>query len=372
MRSASPDLILALQKGSFQKWYTGDLWYDGVRYLQDLPLTVNSLSDDEARAIKSQARVSVTWTDTYGKSKLPVLAGDQFSPFGWELAIYAIVSLGGVETRIPMGWFQIVEIPSMFDETMFWQGSTITTGSRLELVLMDRLIQVQRDEFNVPSAPLSTVSVWDEIGRLTGLPLIRSLADATISRAVAYQNDRLQAVLDLADILGGVPYMDDSGALTMRPKVWGAAVDTMRRGNEGSIVSIGRGMSGEGVYNAVVFRGYSDAQAIVWTQSEIKGGSLRTKNEDGSRSPAHRRPTFRSNEFVSTEAQARAYTDAELVRVSTLNSVKWPITETWNPLREVGDVVNVVDEQGNTVLCRIITIYRNGGPTQEVTVVRGG
>ncbi|TFD74739.1 hypothetical protein [Cryobacterium fucosi] len=361
--------MAALAGGSFQKWYSADLWYDGERRLQDVPVKISRLSDDDSRAVKTQGTATLTWTDDYGRSMLPVAAGDLFSPFGSELAVYAIVNAGTLQERIPMGWFQITDVPSMRDRTMFWNNRTITTGSTIEMALQDRLVQVQRQPFDVPSAPTILTSVWDEIGRVTGLQLSRTIADAIISRSVVYQEDRIQAVLDLADILGGVPYMAPDGSLAMRPKVWGAVVDTLRRGDTGTIVSIGRGMSAEGVYNQVVFRGQDDLQGQVLAVSEIISGPLRTENPGGGRSPAHRRPTFRSNQFVTTAGQAKAYTDSELARASLL-SVRWPITEVWNPLREVGDVVNVVDEQGKTALCRVVSIDRDEGPTQETAVIR--
>lgn len=373
MRRSTPQLVEVL-RGSFSHWYEADLWYDGQRRLQDIPLNITELSDDDSQAVKSWASAKLTWTDAFGRSILPVAIGDLFSPFGAELAIYAVTSAGSFRERTEMGWFQITDVPSMRDQTMFWKkrNRIIVTGSVLELTLKDRLVQVQRDTFDVPSAPIvPLLTVWNEIGRITGLQLTRSIPDGSISRSVAYQEDRLEAVLDLADIIGGVPYMASDGTLTMRPKVWPAAVDTMRRGDGGSIINIGRGMSAEGVYNAVIFRGQDDNQGKVLATSEIISGPFRTKNPTGSRSPAHRRPTFRSNQFVKSKAQAQAYTDSELARVSTLGATKWPITEIWNPLREVGDVVNVVDEYGNTVLCRVVSIKRSGGHTQEVVVTHG-
>lgn len=374
MKSSTPGLNDALVSSSFTFWYVADLWYNGSRRLADVPVTVTALTDDDSRAVKSQGTCTITWSDQFGESIMPNEPEDLFSPFGSELAVYAIVETGlGNRERIPMGWYQITDVPDMRDHTMFWEPEqrVISTGTVLQLSLMDRLIQVQRDEFGAPGAPSSLASVWGEIGTLTGLPLVRSITDAAITRSVVYKEDRLQAVLDLADIIGGVPYMDPNGALTMRTKNWPAPVDTMRRGDGGSIINIGRGMSPDGVYNAVIFRGQSNDQTTVWASTEIDSGAMRTRNGDGSRSPAHRRPTFRSNEFITTYEQAKAYTETELVRVSTLRSIRWPITETWNPLREVGDVVYVVDEFENSVLCRIVSISRSGGPTQEVVVVHG-
>jgi hypothetical protein len=197
------------------------------------------------------------------------------------------------------------------------------------------------------------------------------MPDAPITRSVVYQNDRLQALLDLADLLGGVPYAAPDGTLTMRPKVWPSPVDSLRAGNGGTLVDIQKGMSADQVYNKVAFRGQGDAQDKILAYSEVTNGPLRVRNTDGTRSPAHRRPTFRSNQFVNTAAQAQAYTDTELARVSTLNATSWPIEEVWNPLRELGDVITVIDEHDNAVLARVTGIERSQSPTQKVTVARG-
>jgi hypothetical protein len=367
----SEALDRVVEGGSFNPTYEGELWYDGVRRLVDLPLLDMRLTEDDTRAVKSTGSCQIVWTDDMGESIAPREIGDVFSPFGSEIAVYAVLSLGGYTERIPMGWFQITDVPEMRDETMFWQGRTITTGTTLSLDLQDRFVQVLNDEFDVPTAPTNLTSVWSEIGRITGLQLIRSIDDAPISRSVAYKDSVSEAVLDLADILGGIPYITRDGALSMRSKVWPAPVGTLRMGEGGQIINIGKAMSSDGVYNRVVFRGQGAQQDQVLSVSEVTSGPLRVKNPDGSRAPAHRRPTFRSNQFVTTRAQAQAYTDNELARVRTLNAQKWPITMTWDPRQEVGQVWNVVDEHNETSVTRIISIDRDTGPTQKVVVVRG-
>jgi hypothetical protein len=371
MKASSDTLQEVLAVGPFAFWYVADLWYDGQRRLQDIPLGDVQLNEDDSRAVKAQGSCNVYWTDDFGRSVMPVAPGDLFSPFGSELAIYAMVSIGTFTERIPMGWYQIVDVPTMRDSTMFWRRrELITTGTVLELRLQDRFIQIQNDRFDVPGSPSQLLSVYAEIAALTGLQITKSLPDTAITRSVAYQEDKMQAVLDLADLLGGVPYAAPDGTVAMRPKAWGAPVDTLRGGDRGALVTINKGMTADGVYNVVAFRGQGDKQDQVLSRSEVKYGPLRTKNADGTRSPAHRRPTYRSNQFVNTNQQAQAYTDSELARVSTLSAIQWPIEEVWNPLRELGDVLTVVDEHDDDFLVRVTAIDRSRGRTQKVTVAR--
>lgn len=372
MRTVSAKLPSVLQGGGFDHEFVADLWYDGARRLANVPIQNPSFTDDDSRAVKSQGSCTVVWTDDFGVSISPNEIDDVFAPFGSELAVYMMVRVGSqFEERIPLGWFQIVDVPTMRDHTMFWGGRYITTGTVLELQLMDRLVQVQRDPFDVPTAAPAGATVWGEVKAISGLQIVRSIPDITINRAVAYQESRIEALLDLADVISGIPYMTPDGALSMRTKAWGAVVDRMTRGTDGTIQEIGKGVGSDGVYNRVAFRGQGETQGQILAVSAIRSGPLRVTNPDGTRSPAHRRTTFRSNQFVYTPDQAKAYTDSELVRVSTLNAIKWPIIETFHPARETGDVVEVEDEQGVISKCRIVAIARDGGPTQKVTVVRG-
>jgi hypothetical protein len=371
MKAASTNCRRVLSSGSFSFWYEADLWYDNQRRIASLPIDDVQLTEDDSRAVKAYGGCSVIWIDDFARSVIPVNIGDLFAPFGSELAMYAVVSAGAFQERIPMGWMQIVDVPTMRDRTMFFGHGRITTGTRLEFKLQDRFVQIQDDPFDVPSAPSQLASVWAEIGAVTGMKLVRSMPDSAITRSVVYQDDRLQAVLDLADLLGGVPYAAPDGTLTMRPKAWTAPVDTLRAGDSGTLVDIQKGMSADGVYNKVAFRGQGDQQDQILAFSEVTDGPLRVRNTDGTRSPAHRRPTFRSNQFVNTTQQAKAYTDSELARVSTLSAVSWPIEEVWNPLRELGDVITIIDEHDTQVLARVKAIDRTGRGTQKVTVVRG-
>jgi hypothetical protein len=371
MRTSTDELRQALADGGFNKRYVADLYYDGERRLQDVPVTQMVIDEDDSRAVKAAGTCTIVWQDVYGASIMPISTGDLFAPFGSELAVYAMVEAGPLLERVQLGWFQIVDVPTMRDRTMFFNGATITAGTTLDLKLQDRFIQIQRDEFDVPSSPSQLDSVYREIANLTGLQIVRSIPDAPINRTIAYQQDRMQAVLDLADVIGGIPYAASDGTLAMRPKLWPDPVDTMRRGDDGTIVDIGKGMTAEQVYNKAVFRGQGEAQDQVLAVSEILSGPLRVQNADGTRSPAHRRPTFLSNQLVTTEAQAKDYTDTTLAQKSTLNAVQWPITEAWNPLRELGDVLTIIDEHDQEVVARITALNRTTAATQKVTVSRG-
>jgi hypothetical protein len=78
-------------------------------------------------------------------------------------------------------------------------------------------------------------------------------------------------------------------------------------------------------------------------------------------------PYYYSSQYITTQAQAQAYATKQLARVSQLRSLTYDLTEVFNPLREVGDVLNVY-RLGDSFVCRITDISRDTGATQTLTV----
>lgn len=373
---AAPAALRAALAGSFDKWYTADLLYDGSRRASDLPISDVQITEDDSQFVKASGQCTVTIQDDFGRSSSPQQLGDLFAPFGAQLAVYCIVQVGASTWRIPVGVLEITDVPGSRDATSFFRGQIITAASSVQLTLQDLFVRITRDEFPVPSSSSQTASVYKELQAVTGMSLIRSVPDQAIRTPVAYQVDqggRQQAVLDLCDLLDAVPYADPTGNLAVRPNVWPAPVDVMTRGDGGSIVSIGKGMTASGVSNMIVFRGQDGTSSAGLTSiAQITDGPLRTANPDGTPSPAGRRVVSVSNQMVATQAQADAYTASQLSVQSAPAAVQWPIEETFNPLRELGDVLTVVDEHDNQVTCRIVGIQRDEGATQTVTVSRAG
>jgi hypothetical protein len=127
-------------------------------------------------------------------------------------------------------------------------------------------------------------------------------------------------------------------------------------------------LSNANVYNAVVVRGQDPSgNTIVLASSELTDGPLRVRNADGSLSPYRRVPYYYQSQYITTTAQAKAYADQQLPRVSRLRSITYQLVELFNPLREVGDVLNVY-RLGDAFTCRITDITRDAGGTQQLTV----
>lgn len=366
MRTGSPSLSGVLTRGFDHHW-VADIYYAGTRRLKDVPLRDVSFKEDGNAKIQQSGSFTITWTDAFGRSISPREISDVLAPFGAEVYLYSMVTSGFFTERIAMGQFIITNVPSAIDEDMLFDGRRITVGSTVEIEFKERLAKVQNDRFDVPTAATNLASVWNEVGRVTELQLTRSLADKPIPRAVVYEEDRLEAVYNLVNVLDGVPHMLSDGSLSARPNTWPAVMDKLKRGDGGTIVSVGRAMSPEQVYNRVAFRGKAGDQTVILAVAELTDGPLRVRNLDGTPSPFGRKTFFVSSDYITNYGEAKAYVDRELPRVSKLRSLTIPVTETFNPLRERGDVVTI-ERQDRTFTGRIISINRTGRTTQDLEV----
>jgi hypothetical protein len=366
VRPASETLAGVLTS-DFDHHFEFDLYYAQERRLQGVLAEDVKFNEDGDAAIQQSGNMTVVWTDTFAQSLSPTKVSDVLAPFGPEVYLYSVVSAGRFSERVALGQYVLTEVPSAQDEELLFRDTWVTVGSTVELEFKERTAAIQRDRFDVPTAATDLSSVWNELARLTKQQIIRTVADRAIPRSVVYEEDRLDAVYALADVLDAIPHMTADGAMSLRPKSWPQPVATLRRGAGGSLLSVGRSMSPDKVYNRVAFRGKSNDQEVILASAEITSGPLRTRNPDGSPSPFGVKTYFAASDYVTNRQQAQEYVDRELPRVSSFGSVVIPVKETFNPLRERGDVVRIEQVTG-LLVGRILTISRGADATQDLTV----
>lgn len=337
MRPGSDALKVALES-SVQLTFEADLWLDGRRVIADLPVLSPSLVWDSTGEVEGSGRVTVVWSSDDGA---PV--DDALSPFGSRLVMFAVVSVGELRERVQLGDFTITEVPAVDGEPFVWGSTRVSVGQLVELELRDRMVEVQRDRFTVLTQPTSLSSVWAELALLTGFALTRSLPDASITRSVVYEESRVRAVQDLAELLGGVAFMEWDGTLSCRPVEPGAPVATLTLGEQGTIVQVGSSLTADGVYNGVVIRSETDGQTAILAERWVTEGPLRATLPGGQRTPFHRVPRFYSSPFITTQAQAETAAPALLAQFSEPRATALDVTCVVNPLLQVGDVVTVDD-----------------------------
>ena len=358
MRQVSTAARELIRDGGFDAVWVADLMYDGERRLPDVGIRNPRLSWDAGQFVAGSGSVDVVWSDDHARSMIPEQVGDWFSPFGAELQIDCIVGAGVFSERVPVGRFVIESIPGVEDRSMPFQGRRIHAGQVLPVRLKDPLVRVVRDEFPFPTRATSS-SVWGEIQSITGFPVVRNVPDVLVPAGLAYEGDKAAVLSKLFDALGAWPMVDAAGVLTARPKAWPAAV-----GGFDGVVSAPVSMDASKTYNRVVVEGKSAGGDPIYGVAEVTEGFLRVRNADGSASPFGVATYRYASDFLTTRAQCDAYARELLPRVSRIRGVTRTVTERLNPLRELGDVLEL-----DGGLVRAQSVEHDGAYTTSVVEV---
>lgn len=369
MRSTDPQLAEVLKTAGLQRRWVADLYYGTERRASDIEMVDPQLQGGADNQIQWRGSVTVVWQGVFADSIAPRWVGSDYAPFGATLNVREVIQIGAARWEIPLGWYSIVDVPSAFDQKMMWNGRRITVGSQVELTLMDRMVELEQDEFDTPTAPQSLTSAIDEVARLTGFQILRTVPDARISKSVVYEENRLDALYELCDVvLDAVPYMTTDGALAFIPNTWGKPVAELVYGPGGTVQSIGNGMSAEGVKNYGVVRGSGTDVAPLLYRRWITEGPLRVYDRPGVFAPARARKFALSSQYVTTPAQAKPWLDRELEARSRLQAQHVDIVTAYDPRFELWDVLRIRDAYEDTSkLCRITGLSLRPG-TADMTI----
>lgn len=358
-RDVSSQTRSLIEEGGFSRIWVADLMYDNERRLANLGVSDVQLDWNGNQFVAGSGSCKVVWSDDHGTSMIPTQIGDWFAPFGAELQIDCVIGAGVFAERVPMGRFMIDSVPEMTESEMPWQNRVIHPGESFTLDLKDGLQRVIRDRFAFPTASRST-SVWDEIQAVTGLPVIRNVPDEVIAQSVTHDEDKDSATSKMFDRLGAWPMLSPSGVLTARPKAWPDPVDDL----DGGVVSAPRTLTSEKTYNQVVVEGKNPDGQPIYGVASVQEGFLRVRNTDGSKSPFGVATYGYASEYLTTQDQVDAYAAELLPRVSRVRGVVRDVTERFNPLREVGDVLRF---RGGLV--RALTVSHSDATTRMTVEV---
>lgn len=363
MRDVSEKCRRVLDGGVFDVEWVADLYYNGEPRAQNVPLVDPRFSWDGAAQVQGSGSVTILWDDIFGGSIVPREIGDLFSPFGAELQADVIISAGEFAERIPMGRFVLDRVPDAVEYAVAHPhgGLPVVVESTVTLDLADYFLRIARDSFPFPTSPRSKW-MWEESQWLTGLPIFRSIPDRALPSNLTFEEDRLDALGRVFAPSNARPALTPSGALTAVSKDWSAPVDRLELVVEAPVE-----MRSENVYNRVVVEGKNpdpDGPPLI-AVAEVTHGFLRARNADGSRSPFGGNTYRYASEFLTTQVMCQDTAAAMLPRVSRIRAVTRRVTEPFNPLREVGDVLTLVDpfRQGEESLVRVTTISHSEAET---------
>lgn len=290
-------------------------------------------------------------------SRVPNAKTDPLAVYGQELSIRRTVMVGDQEYEIPLGRFRITEVPQSNIDSR--DGVVIDWWA--DLKYSDRFEQIQADDFLTVETPRPGANTWDEIRRLSPIPVQESLPAVSVPPSTVYDS-RLASIAALCDLMGGLPHLTREGVLTARAKdVWLTAT-TPVFDIEG-VIAWNESMKND-FYNQVSVRSASNTElAPVYRQITDESDPLAVSRAGG-RTYKYSSPVLDTKTALSNAA------DTVLRRVSTKRSR--PVKVLAGPealLLELGDYGKVTDTRtGRWALGEVFGLTVDLDPTAGVGV----
>lgn len=337
MRPTSDELASVLTS-SHRRELVADVFLGPTRVLENVPLDSWTLKGDIDAEVKTGGTVTVEYSGDFADSVTPHELTDALAPYGQELVVSMLISAGPFSERVPMGTYRLTDVPSATDAQLRFRDRLITTGSRVQLTLLDRFETVRRARFRSLEQPASLTSAWDEFTRITGLQTTRTVADVAIPASVVYTRERLAAAQQIAGVLGGRGYMLSDGTAGIIPDTPGSPVAELAIGEEGVILDVDYAMHSENVYNVVVFDGEDTVGTPIHEEIAVTSGPLSVDGPYGEYVVDY--PTDQK-QFIKSRNAARTAITNHLAKVSATDYYELPVQCITDPRLEIGDVVTV-------------------------------
>jgi hypothetical protein len=302
---------------------------------------VTLLSGDVQLDAKASIR-SILDVAVDGTGAFPDNASDAFAPYGNELFVRRGVGFGGGSVEwVSLGYFRIDSVEQ--DDA---------ANNPLRIAAKDRMAGIVEARLLAPIQFAATVTYGDIMEQL--IEEVYPWAtiewdDATdtdaTGRTLIAEEDRFDFLDDLVRSRGKIWYWDYRGVLVIKdvPDP-GDTVDEFNAGQDGVLISRGREMSREGVYNAVVASGEA-----LDTTTPPRAVAV----DDNPDSPTYwsgdfgKVPRFYASPFLTTDAQAQTTAAALLTQELGLPyTVELGVVP--NPALEPYDPVVVRDETGKS------------------------
>lgn len=253
----------------------------------------------------AQIRGTLSLTTT---GKWPRRATDSLSPYGNEIFIRYGIDLGPSVLWFPLGFYRI-DAPEQDDPP---DGPIRISGK-------DRMASLEDSKLIAPVMFDQSRSVGSMVNELVldvypdaVIVFDDDTTNADIGRNILVDQDRRSALADLAASFGKIAFWDGAGFLRiMSAPDESVPVWEVNAGRDGVLVNVGRRMTREGVYNAVVATGEgTDNQNPVYAVAV----------DDGATSPTRwggrfgKIPKFYSSPLITTSEQAQTAAEAMLRR----------------------------------------------------------
>lgn len=342
----SPD-YLGMLAGSHKPLVTADAWWNGRCVKRSLPIADGSVTVTAGQAIRST--LSLDLRDAGGV--LTPRADGVLSPYGGEINIRAGMQRGPVRDLCSLGWFVIEDVGTdeMWRVRKGKEGVEVrvSQGATHSLSGSDRAVRIQDNQFASRTQPAQPTVLLEIARILQGIVPWKPPAwadKALAAGAVTYEDDRLKALTDLADLLDADPIANADGAITLVRKVPPlVSVWTIPRGEGGVLASMDRKLSRTGMHNAVI------ARSISFDGSPLQGVDYESNPALRWGGPFGRVPLFIDAPLAGTQAEVNR---AAAVALQAEQRSRWQeitVTCVANYALEVGDVITLPGPRSGSI-----------------------
>lgn len=364
MRQASQELIDALS-GSFQRETTLNVYTASNRVLEGARFESWQLSSDLGRAIVGMGSGTVVHASVDGESLVPVGTKGILSPFRARVEPVVTIQAGEFRESVSLGTYRVMAVPSAEDFVTQYEGREIVTASQVTVKFDSLDRDVERWGFQSPETSPAGASAFDEIRRFTNMAVEQTVDDVplpSLKTWEAKQGGRLDAVMELGKILGGQAVVNSRGAWVIIPDEVGEPVATLRLGELGTVTNVETESDTDTVYNEVIGAYEAADGTPIYAVARVQSGPLSVDGPYG----VHTR--YHASDLVETQAQGDVVVQSVLEQSIGSQQYRVRIQCHFNPLVEIGDVVDV-EGWIRPLVGRLDDVTLSDGPLMNVTML---
>lgn len=358
------DLFLDVLSGSFTRQVWVNVYHGSDRVAEDLRLEGWSLEWDLGAKVTASGSGTIVYESVAGESLVPVGTKGILSPFRARLELVMEISAGDFVRRVSLGLFRVTKVPEARDYTAHVNGKSVVVASRVAVSFLSLEEDVRRRGLRSDENPPSLASCYNEIRRLTGMPVEETVADASIPASTTWeakQDGRLDAVKTLGEALGGTALVNSAGAWTIVPDEVGDVDGTLQLGEQGTVLDVGAEIDTDDVYNVVVGQFEDENRNPIYAVAVAPEGDL---DPDGLYGENTR---YYSSDFVKTKAQAESAVQSILDLSLGSRQYDVQIQCHVNPLVELGDVLELAG-YSSPLVGQLRKVSMSDSPYMNVTL----
>jgi len=358
------DRFLTVLTGSFTRQLWVNVYHGSDRVEENLRVEGWSLDWDIGAKITASGSGVIVYESEAGESLVPVGTKGILSPFRARLELVMEISAGDYVRRVSMGLFRLTKVPEARDYRADVNGKSVVVSSRVAVTFRSLEEDVRRWGLRSDENPPSLTSCYNEIRRLTQMPVEETVPDAPIPASTTWeakQEGRLDAVKRLGEALGGTALVNSAGAWTVVPDVVGDVVGVLQLGEQGTVLDVGAEIDTDDVYNVVVGQFEDANRNPIYAVAAASDGDLDPAGLYGENT------RYYSSDFVKTRTQADAAVRSVLALSMGSRQYDVQIQCHVNPLVELGDVLEL-QGYGSPIVGQLRKCSMSDSPYMNVTL----